>query len=555
MERTLEGRTAVITGNSRGIGRGISLVLAESGKWREIIGCHSNIDTESMVTAERTRQEIESRGVAAISLVADIAMEIGRKKLLEATLANNPQKIDLILNAAGGLGKSFAEAKKANYDAQMGLVDEFSPHMLPGGTIVYVTSLWAHRYGEAQQFLGYDSVAETKHMAEMGLRARIPEFSERGIRLIVVSGHMIPGTQAYGYFMAINPEAVANLEKTAEGGKFATVFDMGKGVRDPILNNEPSGKMLYVGGKKVRLLSEIEPVLMDQEAIAEQLPMYSESKRRISKFESGKDPKTGVAEYVVKPEEHKRAESPFDKFELDVEHKQGIARMTTRLGETEGHFIIDDEPEPVYRGVDLIRNAAKAVGLTWQALHPDSKLNPIFMGGESFNFDDMVFPNNRVSFYTTIKEEDANRVIGDCEVKVGETVVARMSGIEMKLSQEEPEDGDEEEIEAAAQALVLNWKALYPSSNGLPIFAGGKKYNLSKVSAGDKLTIHTAITASGTDIVGDCIFKKGDEIVSKISGIQGLVLPNMDMAQDLISDKRYERKVDTDRALAAENVA
>lgn len=247
MERPLEGKVAVVTGNSRGIGAGISFALAEAGT--HIVGCH--VDPGKEARAGRLRTQLDGLGVRLTSVIADITEATGRKALLEATLTDHPQGADyLILNAAGGLeqGKPANWAETINIDSQLALVDTFLPHMNHGGAVMYITSLWAHRYGEVQQLPGYEPVARTKNLGEKALRAKIPELVEKDIRLLIECGHIISGTGAYTLFRLADRQLMSDLEKTAEGGKFATPEDMGRAARDLILSDQESGSIVFVGG-------------------------------------------------------------------------------------------------------------------------------------------------------------------------------------------------------------------------------------------------------------------------------------------------------------------
>ena len=88
-------RVAVVTGASRGIGRGIALVLAESGHTL-IVNYRSDA-----AAAERTCREATERGApAAYPLQADISDLAQGRRLLDETLAATG-RIDLWVNNAG----------------------------------------------------------------------------------------------------------------------------------------------------------------------------------------------------------------------------------------------------------------------------------------------------------------------------------------------------------------------------------------------------------------------------------------------------------------------
>lgn len=247
MERLLDGKVAVVTGNSRGIGAGISLALAEGGA--HIVGSH--VDPSKEARVQKLKSQLDRFGVRSSSIVADVTEASGRRALLEAALTDHPQGVDyLILNAAGGLeqGKPATWAELINKEAQVALVDTFLPFMRPEGSVMYITSLWAHKYGEVVQLPGYEPVAKTKKAGELALRAKIPELADQDIKLLILCGHLISGTGAYTLFRIANKSLVDGLEKTVEGGKFATPEDMGKAARDLILSGKESGSIVFIGG-------------------------------------------------------------------------------------------------------------------------------------------------------------------------------------------------------------------------------------------------------------------------------------------------------------------
>lgn len=555
MERLLAGKVAVVTGNSRGIGRGISLVLAAEGM--NIVGNHVSGGEEAVTTAEKTRQAIEALEVRASVTRADIAQVLGRRTLLHAALKQYPQGVDwLFLNAAGGLGQTLAVAKAINVDAQLALVDEFLPHLRSRGGIVLLTSLWGQKHGEAEQWPLYESVAATKKIVENTLLARIPEFDEKGLRLLIVCGHVVPGTRAYAFFMSTDPELVAKLKLTAEGGEFPSTEDMGRAARDLILSDKPSGFVTYVGGSYVEPLVTERHTKLNKAEVAQRLYMYNDSKLRIDEYESGEKLGTSISRYTVRETDCQNLPEPaFDKIEPGDELKTGIYRRTTTLGETEGHFVIDGEKEPVYRGVDLIKFAAEAVMLKSKDLMPGS-IKPVFVGGANYHFDAPAFPKNRLTFKPIITSfEDGTVVIGGCEISVGDTIIARINGIEGHID-EVLRDGNTELIEVAAQAVILTWLDKYPQAKGLPLFEEGGDYKFyRKISPGDTLTINASLSEGEAGaVIGNCILKVGENVVATVNGIKGNVLPGMDLAREYLFEERAVRKAESKAVLAAENI-
>lgn len=180
-------KVALVTGASRGVGAATARLLAAQG-YRVLLNYRDKV-----ARAEAVAEEIRAVGGLATPVRADITDKNSVRAMVTAIGA----KLDLlILNASGGMEKGKAEdyAMVLNHDAQVGLLDAALPSMPSGSRVVFVTSHQAHFYPESDVVDAYKAVAASKRAGEDALRARIPELSERGISLVVVSGAMIDGT-------------------------------------------------------------------------------------------------------------------------------------------------------------------------------------------------------------------------------------------------------------------------------------------------------------------------------------------------------------------------
>lgn len=183
-------KTALITGASRGIGAAVAVGMAKRG-------CNVVINYRSKgPRAQKVAKEVERPGQKVLLAQADITSAQDMTKMM-ASVKDTFGQIDLlILNASGGLEKNKPQdyAMSLNRDAQLNAVDLALPLMPEGSRIVFVTSHWAHFYGEKPVYGEYKTVASSKKAGELALRNRIPELTEQGIDLIVVSGDLIEGT-------------------------------------------------------------------------------------------------------------------------------------------------------------------------------------------------------------------------------------------------------------------------------------------------------------------------------------------------------------------------
>jgi NAD(P)-dependent dehydrogenase (short-subunit alcohol dehydrogenase family) len=143
----LLGKTALVTGASRGMGRASALALAEAGA--QVLVHYGSSATE----AEAVVAQIRSQGGRADALMANLAAPDGPHQLARQVRAIVGDRLDiLVANAGISRNASIEETTVEDFDALFAvnvrapffLVQQLLPIMSHGSSIILVSSLAAH---------------------------------------------------------------------------------------------------------------------------------------------------------------------------------------------------------------------------------------------------------------------------------------------------------------------------------------------------------------------------------------------------------------------------
>jgi NAD(P)-dependent dehydrogenase (short-subunit alcohol dehydrogenase family) len=185
---TLEGRTALVTGASRGIGRAIALRLASDGA--DVAVNYAN----SAEAAAEVVGEIEALGRRAVAYQADVADRAACEAMAAAVIADFGQ-IDILVNNAG-LGSSYVdrptltEATYEQYELLLGanlwgpihMCKALVPHMREAerSDVIMISSVATDNMGARMGLYsigkaGMEALAHTlaKEEREHGMRVNI----------------------------------------------------------------------------------------------------------------------------------------------------------------------------------------------------------------------------------------------------------------------------------------------------------------------------------------------------------------------------------------------
>lgn len=194
----MEGKVALVTGSSRGIGKTIALRLAEKG-YNIVINY-----ARSRTAAEETAKEVEKFGVKALVVKANVGKQDKIKELF-AAIDEHFGRLDIFVNnAASGVLRPLMEIEESHWNWTMDInskallfcAQEAAKLMekTGGGAIVSLSSLGAIRY-----LKNYTTVGVSKAAVEALTRYLAVELAEKNIVVNAVSGGAVD-TDALTHF-------------------------------------------------------------------------------------------------------------------------------------------------------------------------------------------------------------------------------------------------------------------------------------------------------------------------------------------------------------------
>ncbi len=184
----LKGKTAFVTGGTRGIGKAIALNLAEMG---------ADVAVNFFRSREAAKQavaDLEAKGVKAYAVRANVGNEEAIPKMFAEVREHFPKLDIFVSNAAlGHFGnildvddKMWDIAMNTNAKALLFGAQEAVKTMPEGGRIMALTSLGSHRY-----IPGYASIGVSKAAIETLVRYLAYELAPKKINVNAVSGGFI----------------------------------------------------------------------------------------------------------------------------------------------------------------------------------------------------------------------------------------------------------------------------------------------------------------------------------------------------------------------------
>lgn len=245
MIKELEGKIAIVTGASRGIGRAIALNLAAAGA--HIVAVYQ----QNKEKAEELAQEIEPLGRACLTVKADVAVEDEVNALIDQTMTQFG-KIDMLVNNAGmtkdGLimrmkTEDWHSVLNVNLSGMFYALKAVTKPMMKqrSGKIVFITSIIGLT-GNA----GQANYAAAKAGVIGLMKSAAKEFASRGIQVNAVAPGFIDTDMTKG----LNDEVKNTYLEQIPLKRFGRVEDVAEAVKFLVSEKADyiTGQVIHVNG-------------------------------------------------------------------------------------------------------------------------------------------------------------------------------------------------------------------------------------------------------------------------------------------------------------------
>ena len=249
MSFDITGKTALVTGGARDIGRAICLELARNGA--DVVVNYRASSTE----AQATVREIENLGRRALAVQADVTKKADVDRLVAAALDFGGGGVDILVNNAGGIVRRallgeltellIDEVLRLNFTSVLLLCQAVIPHMVRrgGGRVINISSIAGHNGGASTTPHYGPAKAAVSNLA----RTLTKEFASTGVTVNSVAPGIIDNTF---HKQHTRPDLFALLVKGVPLGRAGTNEDVAGAVAFLASPNASyiTGTVIHVNG-------------------------------------------------------------------------------------------------------------------------------------------------------------------------------------------------------------------------------------------------------------------------------------------------------------------
>ncbi len=226
MNLALAGHVALVTGASRGIGKGIAAALAQEG-------CKLAICARGSETLAETAAELRDSGAEVLTIARDVTEPDSAAHVVGAAIEAYGQLNVLVNNVGGNNRTPFPQQSDEEWEEVIGLnllsgvrmTRAAIPHLAAagGGSVIFVSSIWGRE-------LGGSAVYVSTKAAAIGLAASLArELAPQSIRVNSVAPGSVrfPGG-SWDRRVHDDPDGMADfVEREIPGGRFGTTEEVG----------------------------------------------------------------------------------------------------------------------------------------------------------------------------------------------------------------------------------------------------------------------------------------------------------------------------------------
>lgn len=227
MDLRLKGRVALITGSSKGIGRGIANLLAQEG-------CHITLCARQKEVLESAADELRQVGIKAFPVQCDITKPEDANRLVASTIEYF-KRIDILVNNVGGnrrktfnqtSDEDWEEIINLNLSSHIRVTRGVIPVMMKqgSGSIIFISSIFGRESGGPTL-----SIYNTTKSALISLaKIMSVELAVHGIRVnSVAPGSILFPGGSWDKRSKEDPEGIAEfIKNNLPFGRFGTVEEV-----------------------------------------------------------------------------------------------------------------------------------------------------------------------------------------------------------------------------------------------------------------------------------------------------------------------------------------